>query len=160
MRSHLGLAGDDSTGMWMLNYPFPYDSRRVGEAFASLCRLLVDAVESIGRSSFRSKLDAYLKARSEFAHILDEKDYKYFSFQVWQEGIARYTEYALVRRAGVAYTPTSDYMSLPDRVPFDEGRLRDSRPCPHRAAPHVVEKGAAQSRSIMWAPRRGFCSMR
>jgi hypothetical protein len=116
----LGLAGDDSTGMWMLNYPFPYDSRRVGEGFASLCRLLVDAVEAIGRSSFRSKLDAYWKARSEFAGILDEKDYKYFSFQVWQEGIARYTEYALVRRTGVAFTPSSDFMSLPDRVPFDE----------------------------------------
>jgi hypothetical protein len=116
----LGLAGDDSTGMWMLDYPFPYDSRRVGEAFASLCRLLVDAVGAIGRSSFRSKLDAYLEARSEFALMLGEKDYKYFSFQVWQEGIARYTEYELIRRASVAYTPSVAFMLLPDRISFAE----------------------------------------
>ena len=116
----LGLAGDDSTGMWMLNYPFPYDSRRVGEAFASLCRLLVEAVESLGKSSFRSKLDAYLKARAEFANLLGEKDYKYFSFQVWQEGIARYTEWALMQRASVGFTPSAAFMSLPDRVSFAE----------------------------------------
>jgi hypothetical protein len=120
----LGISGDDSTGMWMLDYPFPYDSRRVGEAFSSLCRQLSDAVEAIGRPSFRSKLQDYLDARAAFGRMLEEKDYAYFSLQVWQEGIARYTEYALIRRAGVAYTPTFEFMSLADRVPFDRDASR------------------------------------
>lgn len=116
----LGLAGDDTTGMWMLDYPFPYESREVNEAFSSLCRQLFDAVDSIGQASFRSKLRAYVDSREAFRRVLDEKDYAYFSFQVWQEGIARYTEYALIRRAGVAYTPTQAFIALPDRVPFDK----------------------------------------
>jgi hypothetical protein len=116
----LGLAGNDSTGRWMLDYPFPYDSRQVGEAFGSLCRQLCDALESIGKPSFRSALGSYLDVRERFRRVLSEQDYAYFSFQVWQEGIARYTEYALARRAGVAYTPTDEFMSLSDRVPFEE----------------------------------------
>jgi hypothetical protein len=116
----LGLAGDDTTGMWMLDYPFPYESREVNEAFSSLCRQLFDAVDSIGQASFRSKLRAYLDSREAFRRILGEKDYAYFSFQVWQEGIARYTEYVLVRQAGVAYTPTQAFTALPDRVAFDK----------------------------------------
>jgi hypothetical protein len=150
----LGLAGDDSTGMWMLNYPFPYDSRRVGEAFASLCRLLVDAVDAIGRPSFRSAVDTYLAAREEFRRSLSEKDYAYFSFQVWQEGIARYTEWALVRRAGVAYTLSSVFMSLPDRVPFDKDASE--------TLSHVLTELRRMSlrKARRTARRRGYCSMR
>lgn len=116
----LGLAGDDTTGMWMLQYPFPYDSTRANEAFSTLCRMLADAVESIGKSRFRPALSEYLRARGAFRRVLNEKDYAYFSFQIWQEGLARYTEYALMRQAGVTYRPTSRFTELPDRVAFDE----------------------------------------
>ncbi len=115
----LGLAGDDSTGMWMLQYPFPYDSTEVNRAFSVLCERLADAVESIGKPGFRSALGAYRDAREAYRLILEEKDYAYFSFQIWQEGIARYTEYELMRRATVAYEPTPMFSALSDRVSFD-----------------------------------------
>ncbi|MEE9270646.1 MAG: hypothetical protein V3V49_10350, partial [Candidatus Krumholzibacteria bacterium] len=34
----LGLARGDTTGMWMLNYDFPYDSPEVAAAFSHLCK--------------------------------------------------------------------------------------------------------------------------
>ncbi len=115
----LDLAGGDTTGMWMLDYPFPYDVKDVNEAFSEMCRRLVDAIEAIGKGSFRQKVARYLDARHVFGDELDAKDYAYFSFQIWQEGIARYTEYTLIRRAAVAYTPTKAFEALPDRVPFE-----------------------------------------
>jgi hypothetical protein len=115
----LGLAGDDQTGRWMLDYPFPYDSRRVNEAFSAMCRCLCDALEAMGKASFRDKVARYLDARRSFGELVGEKNCSYFSFQVWNEGIARYTEYALMQRAAVAYTPTPAFAALPDRVAFD-----------------------------------------
>jgi len=116
----LGLAGGDTTGAWMLDYPFPYDSKAANEAFLALCRCLFDAVDGIGKPSFRERVSRYLETRSRFRDVLDAKDYAYFSFQVWQEGIARYTEYTLARRAGVAYTPTRAFAGLPDFTPFEQ----------------------------------------
>ena len=40
----LGLRGDDNTGMWMLNYPFPYERAEVMHAFANLRDLLLAGV--------------------------------------------------------------------------------------------------------------------
>lgn len=116
----LGLAGNDSTGMWMLQYPFPYDSTEVNRAFGILCVRLADVVESIGKPGFRSALQTYRDVRAAFRRVLGEKDYAYFSFQIWQEGIARYTEYALIQRASVAYTPSASFEALPDRVSFEK----------------------------------------
>jgi hypothetical protein len=117
--AELGLAGEDTTGAWMLDYPFPYGSKDVNDAFSAMCRSLFDAVEAIGKSSFREKLGAYLGARDRFRSRLNVKDYAYFSFQIWQEGIARYTEYILARRAAVAYPVGGALERLPDYVPFE-----------------------------------------
>lgn len=114
----LDLAGSDTTGMWMLDYPFPYEAKDVNEAFSAMCRALREALEAVGKGSFRGKVSTYLDARRAFRGRLDAKDYAYFSFQLWQEGIARYTEYTLTRRAAVAYTPTAAFAALSDRVPF------------------------------------------
>jgi hypothetical protein len=114
----LGLAGGDTTGMWMLDYPFPYDKKDVDEAFSAMCRRLLDALDAGGHASFREKVVRYIDARRVFGELLDKKDYAYFSFQVWQEGIARYTEYEIMRRAAVAYTSTKAFDALPDRVSF------------------------------------------
>lgn len=114
----LGLAGNDSTGMWMLNYPFPYDDKETGMAFAELARRLRDTVMAVGLRVYPQVLESYREARREFKDLLTEKDYAYFSFQVWQEGIARYTEYELARRIGVSYMPTEAFEDLADYVPF------------------------------------------
>jgi hypothetical protein len=114
----LGLARGDSTGMWMLNYPFPYDSVGVGESFAVLCQRLGDAVSRSERVPLRVRVRAFEWAKEALRAKLGVDDYAYFSFQVWQEGVARYTEYQLARLAAVAYKPTAAFAALPDFVPF------------------------------------------
>ena len=123
----LGLAGADTTGMWMLNYPFPYDSKEVGEAFETLCRRLREAVLARDDASFVDKFTAYQRARTQFKNMLSAPDYSYFSFQVWQEGLARYTEYKVARLAGLAYTPSEQFAGLRDVVGFDRDakQIRD-----------------------------------
>jgi hypothetical protein len=89
--NQLDLAGKDSTGMWMLNYPFPYKEAAVEAAYERYTAALHRAVTGTG--SFGKRLKQYKKARKEFKKGLTAKDYRYFSFQLWQEGLARYTEY-------------------------------------------------------------------
>jgi hypothetical protein len=115
----LDLEDDDASGMWMLDYPFPYEDREVNERFEELCDLLHDAVRASSSGSARRKIDKYLQRREEFCESLDERDYKYFSFQVWQEGIARYTEYTLARRASASFRPTDQFKDLDDFVSFE-----------------------------------------
>src|SRR5262249_9209725 len=88
----LNLSGGDQTGMWMLNYAFPYDNPKVQEQFSVLSSLLAEALKASEKGERGIKLASYLKARREFQQLLDTNDYKYLSFQLWQEGVARYTE--------------------------------------------------------------------
>jgi hypothetical protein len=44
----LGLSGGDQTGMWMLNFPFPYSKRRTVTAFNAAARALGSAVDARG----------------------------------------------------------------------------------------------------------------
>lgn len=122
----LNLSRGDQSGMWMLNYPFPYDSTVVTTAFSKLCLQLASALKARGSASFRGEVNRYLEARREFKHLLKEDDYRYFSFQLWQEGIARYTEYRVASLASKAYVPSSEFQKLPDFTPFDTvaGNLR------------------------------------
>jgi hypothetical protein len=114
----LGLTRGDQTGMWMLNYPFPYDWPEMKEHFSHLSKLLAEAVEAGNDSDFRLKLSAYQKQRRELEHTLSPDDYKYFSFQMWQEGIARYTEYRMAKLAAASYRPTKAFRALSDYEPF------------------------------------------
>ena len=114
----LGLTRGDLTGMWMLNYPFPYDWPEMKEHFSHLSKLLAEAVEARDNADFRLKLSAYQKQRSELEHTLSPDDYKYFSFQMWQEGIARYTEYRMAKLAAASYRPTKAFRALKDYQPF------------------------------------------
>ncbi len=114
----LGLTRGDTTGMWMLNYPFPYDSAKVERQFSLLCQSLWETVESRETKEFANKLSAYLEARRRFKDVLSDDDFKYFSFQLWQEGIARYTEYQIAKLAAEKYKPTNEFKSLPDFTPF------------------------------------------
>lgn len=110
----LNLSRGDKTGMWMLNYAFPYDSTNVKETFSELCIELSNVVSSIGNDDFETKLIEYLNRRKDFEEILSSDDYKYFSFQNWQEGVARYTEYALAKYGSLKYKPTKKFENLTD----------------------------------------------
>lgn len=116
----LNLSGGDQTGMWMLNYPFPYDKKEVEEQFSGLSRLLVETLKANGKAERQMKVVAYLKARRQFQQMLDPNDYKYFSFQLWQEGVARYTEYRAAQFAASKYKPTNEFQSLKDFTPFGQ----------------------------------------
>ncbi|HEX6717811.1 MAG TPA: hypothetical protein VF088_11910 [Pyrinomonadaceae bacterium] len=110
----LNLSHGDQTGMWMLNYPFPYASPDVSQQFSVLARLLVEAIGTPAQS----KLAAYLEARHALQKMLSADDYKYMSFQLWKEGIARYTEYRVAQWAAAKYQPSREFRQLKDFTTF------------------------------------------
>ena len=114
----LGLAGKDRTGMWMLNYAFPYTNAKVKEQFSALGKALGAALRARQPADFAAKLASYLEARKKFRSLLKSEDHKYLAFQVWQEGIARYTEYHLAALAAVRYKPSKEFQELKDYTPF------------------------------------------
>jgi hypothetical protein len=116
----LDLSRGDQTGMWMLNYAFPYNSPEVRQQFTVLSRLLAEALRVRGKSELSAKLAAYLKARQQLKQMLGPDDYRYFSFQVWQEGMARYTEYRIAELAAKKHKPGKEFRALKDYKPFRE----------------------------------------
>lgn len=110
----LNLSRGDQTGMWMLNYPFPYEKPEVSQQFSVLVRSLLEAIQA--RSN--AKLPAYLAARDALRKLLSPDDYKYFAFQTWKEGIARYTEYRVAKWAATKYRPTPEFRRLNDFTTF------------------------------------------
>ena len=120
----LGLARGDQTGMWMLNFPFPYERAEVNQQFNQMSRALTDALRATEEKDFKEKLSAYLAARKRFQDILAPDDYKYFSFQLWKEGVARYTEYRIAERAAARYKPGKEFASLKDFSSYSEDARR------------------------------------
>ena len=116
----LNLARGDQTGMWMLDYPFPYDSGLVRERFTALGRALLAALEPSSAGGADHRLADFLDAREGLRASLSADDYRYLSFQLWQEGVARYTEYQLARLAADRYAPSGAFRALPDYTPFAE----------------------------------------
>ena len=116
----LNLSRGDQTGMWMLNFAFPYKDAQVKGRFSDLSKLLAEVLQARKKSEFSVKLKAYIQARQAFQQMLSPDDYKYFSFQVWQEGIARYTEYRMADLAAKKYKPSKEFRALKDYTPFME----------------------------------------
>ena len=114
----LNLARGDQSGMWMLNYKFPYDGYEVRQQFFVMSRLLADALKSKEKDDFAANLSAYLTARQQLREMLNADDYKYLSFQLWKEGIARYTEYHVAKLAAADYKPTNAFAALKDFTSF------------------------------------------
>ncbi len=107
----LGLARGDTTGQWMLDYPFPYDSAPVRQAFEALAGSL--AAEA---SDIAGKLE-------RLRELLSADDRRYLELQLWQEGVARFVEYEVAAKAGA---PDEGFGRLPDYVPYPQlaARLR------------------------------------
>ena len=113
----LNLSHGDQTGMWMLNYAFPYNSLEVKQQVSVLGLLLVEALQA-KKSAFSTRLAAYLEARRQLQKMLSPDDYKYFSFQLWKEGFARYTEYRTAKLAAHGYKPSKQFRALKDFTSF------------------------------------------
>ena len=114
----LGLAHGDETGMWMLNYPFPYDSTRAQEKFTDMTHALLDALAQTDQLSLIKKVAAFNRANKAFRASVPAEAEKYFTFQLWQEGVARYTEVMLADLAAKNYTPSPEFAALPDFTSF------------------------------------------
>ena len=113
----LNLSRGDSTGMWVLEYPFPYDSAPIGRAVQALAGTLAAALgePSARRAAWlppvRARCDSLLA-------LLGADDRRYLEFQLWQEGVARWSEYAAARAASRAGEPSAAFRTLPDYVPY------------------------------------------
>jgi hypothetical protein len=116
----LNLSRGDQTGMWMLNFAFPYGDAEVKSRFEALSKLLAEALQARGKRDFSARLARYLEARRAFASALAPDDYRYFSFQAWQEGVSRYTEYRVAEWAAKSYKPTKEFRALKDYTTFGE----------------------------------------
>lgn len=110
----LGISGGDQTGMWMLNYPFPYADKNVAQSFSELTKQLAKTLETQNPAAFQNELKTYLKMRKDFNKSLKPDDYKYLSFQFWKEGTARYIEYRIAKLASQNYQPSKEFKALKD----------------------------------------------
>ena len=113
----LDLAGGDKTGMWQLNYPFPYDSLPVSRQYTKYTSALSKAVSGIDSKNSKKFFNEFVKERKKLRQLLKPADYRYLSFQLWQEGIARYTEYKFLQLLD-EYVPSADIFLLADFIPF------------------------------------------
>jgi hypothetical protein len=106
----LGLSRGDETGMWMLNFPFPYDAPGVAKTYGDAAQALRSA---LGGGEPRPFLAARTRLRESLGGGGD--DLKYLDFQLWKEGVARYTQVRVARFAGsTRYAPTPAFAALPD----------------------------------------------
>jgi len=95
----LNLHGGDETGMWMLNYPFAYDDPAAADAARTLADAALAALDA-EPDGLDAAFDAYAAARTAFTAGLSDADTRYYEFQAWKEGVARWTELALARLEG------------------------------------------------------------
>lgn len=115
----LDLANGDETGMWQLNYQLPYDSLPISSQYSKYTRALSNAISGINNKDFRKLLMQYTNERKKLIGLFKPSDYKYFSFQLWQEGIARYTEYKFLEMLD-DYTPSIEVAVMPGFIPFNK----------------------------------------
>ena len=110
----LDLAGEDESGHWMLDFPFPYDDPEVGARFSGLCSAI--------RAALSGEVPAgwVAEAMADLTAALPDDANRYLGFQLWQEGVARYVQYRAARLAGERFQPTPDFSSLPGYRPFSE----------------------------------------
>lgn len=105
--SALDLSGGDQTGMWTLMYAFPYDSVPVKEQLKTLGTALSD-----------QDWDRFRAEKEKLKELLSERDYRYLNFQLWQEGMARYTEQKLAELAARSFDVSPGVRALPDFMEF------------------------------------------
>lgn len=111
----LDLSGGDESGMWMLNYPYPYESKTVQVAFEKLETALAAALENPDLSA----LKRVSESRKSLRQLLSAPEYRYQSFQLWQEGVARYTEIRVADWAAKNHSQSPAFQVLSDFEPYE-----------------------------------------
>lgn len=102
----------------MLDYAFPYDSAPVQQAVRDLATALGYALDA-PPGARSSALKTVVSARDALRRRLTDADYRYFEFQLWQEGVARFIEYASARAPSAdSGKPSVAFEELPDYEPY------------------------------------------
>lgn len=114
----LNLSGGDQTGMWQINYAFPYETPEVAGQLEKMSRQLAEVLQTGKKAERKTKSAEYLNARRQLQAMLAAGDYNYFSFQLWKEGIARYTQFRAAKLASKKYKPSKAFRELKDFTPF------------------------------------------
>lgn len=114
----LNLSRGDQTGMWMLDYPFPYSNADVSQQFSRLSKMLAEMIGTQKQGEIAGRIADYREARRKLEKMIGRDDYKYLSFQLWKEGVARYTEYRIARLAAQEYQPSQEFLALHDYRSF------------------------------------------
>lgn len=65
-------------------------------------------------------LNSFLGDLDRFSLFLSPDDFNYFSFQCWQEGVARYTELRVAEFAEANFVPSEAFRTLPDYRPYKD----------------------------------------
>jgi len=95
----LDLSGGKTGGMWMLNFPFPYQNARTKAAFGDMAHALKAALRTNTDADLQKQTAIYRQARRTAFARLSPREARYGEFQLWQEGVARYSEIALAEAA-------------------------------------------------------------
>ena len=111
----LDLADGDETGMWMLNYPYPYESPAIQVSFEGYESALEAALLTPELPLFKQLSDARRALRSG----LTDAQFRYQSFQLWQEGVARYTEIHVAKWASEHRSPSAAFLALSDNTTYE-----------------------------------------
>jgi hypothetical protein len=115
----LDLAAGDTTGRWMLDYPFPYDEPVLGRQWAAASRALAALLRQGAEEDITSAV-VELWARFEgLALALAPADARYMNFQLWQEGVARFVELRVAEEAAARWRPPAALAAEPDFESFD-----------------------------------------
>ena len=115
----LDLANGDQSGQWMLQYPFPYDAAKVVERFHQYRDALRRGLSARTPQELDQVTGDVLAARTALRGVLSAADWRYMEFQLWQEGISRYTELRIAR-AAAEQTPLPAFSRLPDVISYSE----------------------------------------
>lgn len=103
----LNLSHGDVTGRWMLDFPFPY----ADDALAAQARRSASALARAISSRDRARLADYLAARDTLRRQIGGRNWRYFAFQCYQEGVARHAEIQLAANA-----PRADWQAASSRL--------------------------------------------
>jgi hypothetical protein len=109
----LQLAHGDSTGQWMLNYPFPYGSPPVEQSTRELALSVLKALDADSAGKQRA-LKEVVRVRNALQSRVSPEEYRYLEFQLWQEGVARFLEYASAIEAAKLPPPNPEFQRLRD----------------------------------------------
>ncbi len=117
--ARLDLTRGDTTGQWMLDYAFPYDSAPIQQAVHRLATAVGQALDAPPGAEAKA-VRAVVDVRDTLRSRLSPADYRYFEFQLWQEGVARFIEYAAARAGAESGPPSAAFRSLSDYEPYSE----------------------------------------